>query len=226
MSTALDPAVQALVDAGNLVRLDLIRFDIPGKTVGYHRGGRPFTYNGLTYLPNRWLQPSGFTGALGTAVTTRTIVFRYAPSIDPDDVIATIESYDYLNAPVIITTLAGDPATVDLAEPLRSAADRLRGLACWVRQEGRDPRDGAAGATDLLRLTALVAYGWMWGLTAGAAVRRPEGYDPAFLDARIGLARFFMSRLLPETAMLEARIRSGYAGLDAALSDRLEGIAG
>ncbi|MCM8736896.1 acyl-CoA dehydrogenase [Azospirillum sp. A1-3] len=123
-------------------------------------------------------------------------------------------------------TLADDPVTRELAEPLRSAADRLRGLADWLRQEGRDPRDGAAGATDLLRLTALVAYGWMWGLTASAAVRQPAGYDPAFLDARIGLARFFMTRLLPETAMLEARIRSGYAGLDAGLSDRLGGIEG
>ncbi|GLR80698.1 acyl-CoA dehydrogenase (plasmid) [Azospirillum oryzae] len=123
-------------------------------------------------------------------------------------------------------TLADDPATAELAEPLRSAADRLRGLACWLRQEGRDPRDGAAGATDLLRLTALVAYGWMWGLTASAAARRPDGYDPAFLDARIGLARLFMTRLLPETAMLDARIRSGYAGLDAGLSDRLEGVEG
>ncbi len=123
-------------------------------------------------------------------------------------------------------TLADDPATADFADPLRSAADLLRGLADWLRQEGRDPRDGAAGATDLLRLTALVAYGWMWGLTASAAARRPDGYDPAFLNTRIGLARVFMTRLLPETAMLETRIRGGYAGLDAGLSDRLEGVEG
>jgi len=121
MTVALDPAVQALVDAGDLVRLDLIRFDIPGKTVGYHRGGRPFTFNGLTYLPNRWLQPSGFTGALGTTVTTRTVVFRYAPGIDADDAIATIESYNYLNAPVVITSLAGDPATDQVAGIMMSS---------------------------------------------------------------------------------------------------------
>ncbi|WP_376961695.1 acyl-CoA dehydrogenase [Azospirillum sp. A26] len=122
--------------------------------------------------------------------------------------------------------LADDPATADLAAPLRIAAGRLHGLTDWLRQEDRDPRDGAAGATDLLRLTALVAYGWMWGLTAGAAARRPAGYDPAFLDARIGLARFFMTRLLPETTMLEARIRSGYAGLEARLSGWLDGVEG
>ena len=122
--------------------------------------------------------------------------------------------------------LTGDPGTAELAAPLRTAAGRLHGLAGWLRQEDRHPRDGAAGATDLLRLTALVSYGWMWGLTASAAARRPMGYDPVFLDARIGLARFFMIRLLPETAMLETRIRSGYAGLEAGLPDRLEGVEG
>jgi len=122
--------------------------------------------------------------------------------------------------------LADAPSTADLAAPLRIAAGRLHGLDGWLRQEDREPRDGAAGATDLLRLTALVAYGWMWALTAGAAARRPEGFDPAFLDARIGLARFFVIRLLPETAMLESRIRSGYGGLVAGLPDRLEGVEG
>ncbi|CAO3432706.1 acyl-CoA dehydrogenase C-terminal domain-containing protein [Azospirillum endophyticum] len=122
--------------------------------------------------------------------------------------------------------LAGAPATAGLAKPLRNAAERLRGSVDWLRQDGRDPRDGAAGATDLLRLTALVAYGWMWGLTASAAAQRPAGYDPRFLDARVGLARFFMTRLLPETVTLEARIRSGYAGLDLGLADGLTGIDG
>ncbi|MGH8009634.1 MAG: DUF2163 domain-containing protein, partial [Candidatus Binatia bacterium] len=50
MSNSLDPAVKALIDKGDIVRLDLIRFDLPGRSVGYHRGGRPYTYNGLRYL--------------------------------------------------------------------------------------------------------------------------------------------------------------------------------
>lgn len=118
---SLDPAVQALLDDGQLVRLDLIRFDLPGLTVGYHRGGRPYTYNGLTYQPNRWLAPGAFTGALGAAVTTRTIVFRYDAAVDADDAISTIESRDYLNAPVIVTALAGDPATDEVVGILASS---------------------------------------------------------------------------------------------------------
>jgi len=109
--SALDPAVEALVDSGRLARLDLIRFDLPGKSVGYHRGGRPYTHNGLVYLPNRFLQMGNMSSALGTAVTTRTIVFSNIPVANPDDAVAQIEAYNYQNAPVIIAHLAGDPDT-------------------------------------------------------------------------------------------------------------------
>ncbi len=109
--SVLSPEVEAIVESGEFAGLDLIRFDLPGKTVGYHRGGRPFTYNGLKYLPNRFLQGGDINSAVGVAVTTRTIVFSNIPVTDPDDAIAKIEQYDYPNSPVIITHLAGVPDT-------------------------------------------------------------------------------------------------------------------
>ncbi len=109
--SVLSPEVEAIVESGEFAGLDLIRFDLPGKTVGYHRGGRPFTYNGLKYLPNRFLQGGDINSAVGVAVTTRTIVFSNIPVTDPDDAIAQIEQYDYPNSPVIITHLAGVPDT-------------------------------------------------------------------------------------------------------------------
>lgn len=109
--SVLDPAVDAAVNAGRIARLDLIRFDLTGKSVGYHRGGRPYTYNGMTYLPNRFLQMGSMTGALGVAVTTRTIVFSSIPVANPDDAIARIEEFNYQNSPVIIAHLCGDPET-------------------------------------------------------------------------------------------------------------------
>jgi hypothetical protein len=118
---ALDPGVAALVDGGRIARLDLIRFDLPGKTVGYHRGGRPYTYNGLTYLPNRFLQMGNMSSAVGIAVSTRTIVFSNIPVTNPDDAVAQIESYDYQNAPVIIAHLAGDPDTDEVIGVLASS---------------------------------------------------------------------------------------------------------
>jgi hypothetical protein len=107
MSNSLDPQVKALVDAGNLVRLDLIRFDLPGRSVGYHRGGRPFTFNGLIYKPNRFLNTDDMNSALGGGDTVRTVTFSNIPTDDPDDLIAQIEQFDYLNAPVIISHVAG-----------------------------------------------------------------------------------------------------------------------
>ena len=75
----LSPQVEAIVESGEFATIDLIRFDLPGKTVGYHRGGRPFTYNGLKYLPNRFLEAGDINSAVGVAVTTRTIVFSNIP---------------------------------------------------------------------------------------------------------------------------------------------------
>lgn len=103
----LDPAVETALDDGRFSVLDLIRFDLPGKSAGYHRGGRPFTYNGLVYLPNRFLKMGDMTSSVGTAVTTRTIEFSNIPVTDPADAVAKIEQYNYQNAPVIIAHLAG-----------------------------------------------------------------------------------------------------------------------
>lgn len=119
--SVLDPSVETIVDSGKIARLDLVRFDLPGKSVGYHRGGREFLWNGLTYLPNRFLDMGSMTGALGVAVTTRTIVFSGIPVANPDDAIARIEEFDYQNSPVIIAHLCGDPATDEVLGVLASS---------------------------------------------------------------------------------------------------------
>ncbi|WP_029008738.1 acyl-CoA dehydrogenase [Azospirillum halopraeferens] len=108
--------------------------------------------------------------------------------------------------------LAADPDTAGLAAPLAAATDRLRGAVAGLG-EAPSPLTAAAVATDTLRLLALVAYGWMWGLMALAAVRRRRagGGDAAFLAGRLALARFFSAKLLPDTLALEARIRAGHA---------------
>jgi hypothetical protein len=118
---SIDPVVAAQIEKGRIARLDLIRFDLPGKTVGYHRGGRPYVYNGLTYLPNRFLDIGSMTSAVGTAVTTRTITFSDIPVTDPDDAVAKIEEFDYQNSPVIIAHLCGVPNTNEVLGILASS---------------------------------------------------------------------------------------------------------
>lgn len=118
---SVDPVVAAQIEKGRIARLDLIRFDLPGKTVGYHRGGRSYTYNGLVYLPNRFLDIGSMTSAVGTAVTTRTITFSDIPVTDPDDAVARIEEFDYQNSPVIIAHLCGVPNTSEVLGILASS---------------------------------------------------------------------------------------------------------
>ncbi|CAM3510796.1 DUF2163 domain-containing protein [Agrobacterium radiobacter] len=118
---SLDPVVAAQIEKGRIARLDLIRFDLPGKTVGYHRGGRSYTYNGLVYLPNRFLDIGSMTSAVGTAVTTRTITFSNIPVTDPEDAIAKIEEFDYQNSPVIIAHLCGVPNSNEVLGILASS---------------------------------------------------------------------------------------------------------
>lgn len=144
---ALEPEVEDLLDRGQFASRELIRFDLPGKTVGYHMGGRPYTYNGLVYLPNRWLQMGDMQGDLGVAVTAREVVFANVPVDDPDDAIARIEQYQYINAPVIISHLAGEPQS-----------NTVYGVLVSHLYEVNDVRyeDGAAGANGERTMTMTV----------------------------------------------------------------------
>lgn len=114
-SVPLGTAVEGALDEGFFHRLKLIRFDLPSGPVGYHNGGRPFTYNGLTYQPNRYLDPGSLEISLGMSVTKRTVRFSNVPTADPSDSIAQLEALNYPNRTVVISTLLGDPAT---QEPL------------------------------------------------------------------------------------------------------------
>ncbi|MGH6665689.1 MAG: acyl-CoA dehydrogenase C-terminal domain-containing protein, partial [Pseudolabrys sp.] len=57
-------------------------------------------------------------------------------------------------------------------------------------------------------LFGLVALGYMWARIAEAALAKG---DDAAMKAKLVTARFFMERMLPETAAHVARIQSGAA---------------
>lgn len=144
---SLDPAVEAQVNSGQIATIELIRFDLPGKTAGYTDGGRPYTYNGLTYLPNQWLQSGEARGELGIAVQTREIVFADVPVPDARDAISRLEEFQYTNAPVIITTLCGVPESNEVLGILLSNIYEIND----VRYE-----DGAVDANGEATLTIIV----------------------------------------------------------------------
>lgn len=144
---SLDVDVEAELDTGRIATLDLLRVDLPGKPVGYHMGGRPYTYNGFVYLPNRWLQMGDMRSSLGVDVTTRELVFANIPTDDPNDAIAQIELYDYVNAPVIVSHLLGAPNSSTVIGVLASSIYEIN----EIRYE-----DGAAGDNGERTLTMIV----------------------------------------------------------------------
>lgn len=114
---SLDPALQAKIDDGEIKVIPLVRIDLTGNgatpdaIVGYHTGGRPFTWSGLTYLPNRFMDPDGLSEGLGNEIAELSLKFSNVPTADPDDAIAQIENYNYMRAPVVLSYLGGDPKT-------------------------------------------------------------------------------------------------------------------
>jgi acyl-CoA dehydrogenase len=84
----------------------------------------------------------------------------------------------------------------------------------WFMQNAMGKPDNAgAGATDYLHLFGLVALGYMWvQIVKAAQAKLAAGGDGAArLNAKLVTARFFMERMLPETAAQLARIQAGAA---------------
>lgn len=111
MSIALAPAVTDAHATGEWADAYLIRFDLPGKTVGYVAGPRPLTFNGLTYLPNRYLSKLQGSSTLGSGTSQETVKFSNVPTDNVEDALASVYGLDYQNAPVLVSTLVLDPTT-------------------------------------------------------------------------------------------------------------------
>lgn len=108
---SLDPALKAQLETGQIKFQPLVRIDLPGKTAAYHAGGRPFTWAGLEYLPNRFMKPDGLKEGLGNEIAELKLIFSDVPTPNPDDAIASIETYNYMRAPVTVSYLGGNPIT-------------------------------------------------------------------------------------------------------------------
>lgn len=96
--------------------------------------------------------------------------------------------------------------------PLAKAFAKLQQATALIAQKGlKDPEEAGAAASDYLRLFGLVALGWSW-LTmvekAQARLEAGEGND-AFYEAKIKTARFYMTKLLPQTNSLFITIAAG-----------------
>jgi acyl-CoA dehydrogenase len=95
---------------------------------------------------------------------------------------------------------------------LKKGLNDLQAATMWLMQNAMQKPDNAgAASTDYMHLFGLVSLGYMWGMMAKAAQAglADGGGDASLYEAKLVTARFFMDRLMPETAAHLARISSG-----------------
>jgi hypothetical protein len=110
---------------------------------------------------------------------------------------------------------AADDAMNPYLKPLGQALAHLQQATMWFVQNAlAKPENAGAGATDYMHLFGLVALGYMWCRIVEAArgkLAAGAGGAEQRLQTKLVTARFFMERMLPETATHLARIQAGAA---------------
>jgi hypothetical protein len=116
-----------------------------------------------------------------------------------------------------VMTFAKDNGTQEsmksYVSPLSTALGHLQQATTWLMQNAlAKPDNAGAAATDYLHLFGLVALGYMWARMAKVAQDKiAGGATTPYLSTKLVTGRFFMERMLPETALCLARIQSGCA---------------
>ncbi len=94
--------------------------------------------------------------------------------------------------------------------PVGTALGHLQQATMWFMQNAlAKPDNAGAGSTDYMHLFGLAALGYMWCRIAAAAQEKLKSGSSERLEAKLVTGRFFMERVLPETAAHLARIQAG-----------------
>jgi acyl-CoA dehydrogenase len=106
-----------------------------------------------------------------------------------------------------------DEAMKPYVAPLSNALGHLQQATTWLMQNGMiKPDNAGAAATDYLHLFGLVTLAYMWARMAKVALDKIAAAGPTpYLSTKLVTGRFFMERVLPETAAHLARVQSGSA---------------
>jgi butyryl-CoA dehydrogenase len=101
----------------------------------------------------------------------------------------------------------GDERMAEFVEPLAASYDLLEDATRVIRERtGARPEEAGAAAVDYMRLFALTAVGYLFARAAEVSLPKSNA---DFHRAKLATARFFMQRVLPDTASLHAKILAG-----------------
>jgi hypothetical protein len=110
---------------------------------------------------------------------------------------------------------AADAAMKPYVEPVGKALGHLQQATMWFMANAMAKPDNAgAGSTDYMHMLGLCALGYMWARMAAAAqekLKAAANGASTRMNAKLVTGRFFMERVLPETAAQLARIQAGAA---------------
>jgi len=106
---------------------------------------------------------------------------------------------------------SSETTLTEFIDPLNKAFTRLQQATIKIAQAGlRNPDEAGAAATDYLRLFGLTALAYLWARMAEVSLSKIGVNDTdGFYVAKVGTARFFMQRLLPQTGALFSSIMAG-----------------
>lgn len=106
-----------------------------------------------------------------------------------------------------------DEKLAPFTKGLKKGLNDLQASTMWFMQNAMAKPDNAgAGSTDYMHLFGLVVIGYMWAKIAKAAeagLAGGAGEREDFLKNKLVTAKFFMERLMPETALRNTRIEAG-----------------
>ncbi len=109
---------------------------------------------------------------------------------------------------------ADDAAMAEFIAPLQVLLKDITDLTMAIGMLAMNNRDEVgAAAVDYLRLLGHLVYGYFWARMAKVALEKQASAPAPFYAAKLATARFYYSRLMTETAMLQASIRSGAKNL-------------
>ncbi|SLJ95238.1 acyl-CoA dehydrogenase C-terminal domain-containing protein [Novosphingobium mathurense] len=106
----------------------------------------------------------------------------------------------------------GDETFGKMIEALEKAFGALQLSTATIAQKGmKDPEEGAAAATEYLRLTGLVAMAYCLAKSALIAQRKlAEGTEEAaFYKTKLTTAQFYFDRILPQATAVFLAIKAG-----------------